>query len=78
MKLRLGPLTDEKPVKVSIDVPAEVYRDLTAYAEAHAAACNQPSQGPAKLIVPMLTLFMAGDREFGKVRRRLLERDTGQ
>ncbi|HEX8300047.1 DUF2274 domain-containing protein [Sphingomonas sp.] len=70
MNLKLGPIADDKPVKVSIDVPAEVFRDLTAYAEAHAAATGQRSQGPAKLIVPMLTLFMASDREFTKVRRR--------
>jgi len=70
MNLKLGPIADDKPVKVSIDVPADVYRDLAAYAEAHAAAANQPSQGPAKLIVPMLTLFMASDREFAKLRRQ--------
>jgi hypothetical protein len=70
MSLKLGPLADDKPVKLSIDVPAEVFRDLTAYAEAHAASTGQQSQGPAKLIVPMLTLFMASDREFAKVRRQ--------
>ncbi len=69
MNLKLGPIVDDKPVRVSIDVPADVFRDLTAYAEAHAAAANQPSQGPAKLIVPMLSQFMASDREFAKVRR---------
>lgn len=71
MSLKLGPIADDKPVKVSIDVPADVYRDLTAYAEAHAAAANQPSRGPAKLIVPMLVSFMASDREFAKGRRQL-------
>lgn len=70
MTLKLGPIVDDKPVKVSIDVPADVYRDLTAYAEAHAAATGQASQGPAKLIVPMLAQFMATDRGFSKVRRR--------
>lgn len=70
MTLKLGPIADDKPVRVSIDVPAEVYRDLTAYAEAHASATGQASQGPAKLIVPMLTQFMASDRGFAKVRRQ--------
>lgn len=70
MTLKLGPIADDKPVRVAIDVPADVYRDLAAYADAHAAATGQASQGPAKLIVPMLTLFMASDREFAKVRRR--------
>jgi hypothetical protein len=70
MTLKLGPIADDKPVKVSIDVPAEVYRDLRAYAEAHAAETGQPSQGPAKLIVPMLSEFMTADREFAKIRQR--------
>ena len=69
MTLKLGPIADDKPVRVSIDLPAEVFRDLGAYAEAHAAATGQSSQGPAKLIVPMLVQFMASDREFAKVRR---------
>jgi hypothetical protein len=69
MTLKLGPIADDKPVKVSIDVPADIYRDLTAYAEAHAAETGQPSQGPAKLIVPMLAQFMMSDREFMKIKR---------
>ncbi|MDK2769695.1 MAG: DUF2274 domain-containing protein [Sphingomonas sp.] len=69
MTLRLGPIADDKPVKLSIDMPADVYRDLTAYAEAHAAQTGQASQGPAKLIVPMLAQFMAADREFAKIKQ---------
>lgn len=67
--LRLGPIPDDKPVKLTIDVPPDVHRDLSLYAEAHAAAAGQESQGPAKLIVPMLAQFMAGDREFIKLKR---------
>lgn len=70
MTLKLGPIADDKPVKVTIDVPADVYRDLSAYADAHAAATGKASQGPAKLIVPMLAQFMADDRGFAKVRRQ--------
>lgn len=70
MTLRLGPIPDDKPMKLTIDVPADVYRDLAAYAEAHAKQTGQASQGPAKLVVPMLTQFMASDRGFAKVRRQ--------
>jgi len=69
MTLRLGPIADDKPVRLAIDMPADVHRDLTAYAEVHAAQTGQASQGPAKLIVPMLVQFMADDRGFAKVRR---------
>jgi hypothetical protein len=29
-KLKLGPLTDDRPVKVSVELPAAVHRDLLA------------------------------------------------
>lgn len=32
-KLKLGPLVDEKPVRVTVELPAAVHRDLVAYAE---------------------------------------------
>ncbi|MEZ0242936.1 MAG: DUF2274 domain-containing protein [Sphingomonas sp.] len=68
--LRLGPIADEKPVKLTIDVPPGVYQDLLTYAEAHAAATGQTAVGPAKLVVPMLAQFMASDRGFAAVKRR--------
>jgi hypothetical protein len=69
MTLKLGPIPDNKPVKISIEIPADVYRDLSAYAEAHASATGQTPSGPAKLIVPMISHFMSTDREFAKLRR---------
>ena len=32
-KLKLSPLVDEKPVKLTVELPAQVHRDLVAYAE---------------------------------------------
>ena len=32
-KLKLGPIADDKPVKVTVELPATLHRDLTAYAE---------------------------------------------
>lgn len=32
-KLKLGTLVDDKPVKLSIELPAGVHRDLVAYAQ---------------------------------------------
>ena len=29
-KLKLGPLPDDKPVKVTVELPASVHRDLVA------------------------------------------------
>lgn len=68
-KLKLGPLADDKPVKVSIELPAVVHRDLVAYAEVLGRSSGQPVSEPAKLIVPMIARFMATDRAFAKARR---------
>ena len=68
-KLKLGPIPDDKPVKITLDLPADVHRDLVAYAEALARETGQTHE-PAKLIAPMLTRFMATDRAFAKQRRQ--------
>jgi hypothetical protein len=68
-KLKIGALPDERPVKVSIELPASVHRDLLAYAKAVASESGQPISDPGKLIAPMLARFMATDRGFAKRRR---------
>lgn len=67
-KLKLGPLVDDKPVRVTVDLPATVHRDLLAYAEVLAMESGQQVE-PVKLIPPMLARFMATDRAFAKARR---------
>lgn len=76
-KLKLGPLADDKPVKVSIELPAGVHRDLVAYAEVLGRESGQPVSEPAKLIVPMIERFMATDRVFAKARRSNVHSGTG-
>lgn len=68
-KLKLGALDDDKPVKVSLEIPAAVHRDLVAYAEVLASTTGRPVGDPVKLIVPMVERFMATDRGFLKARR---------
>lgn len=69
-KLKLGPLTDERPVKLTVELPAVIHRDLAAYAAALAAETGGEAVAPEKLVAPMLTRFMAGDRGFSRGRRR--------
>ena len=69
-KLKLGALVDDKPVRLTLDLPAGVHRDLATYAAALARETSQPAQDPAKLIAPMLARFMATDRAFAKARRQ--------
>ena len=68
-KLKLGSFTDDKPVKLTLELPANVHRDLLAYAEVLARETGQPISDPSKLVAPMLARFMATDRAFGKARR---------
>lgn len=69
MKLKLGPIADDKPVKVTLELPAALHRNLIAYAEVLARGTGQPATDPVKLIVPMLERFIATDRGFVKARR---------
>jgi hypothetical protein len=68
--LKLGPLTDDRPTKLTIDLPASVFRDLQSYAEVLASQSGRSAPiEPARLIAPMLERFMATDRGFAKARR---------
>lgn len=67
-KLRLGAILDEKSVKLAIDLPAAIHRDLVIYAEVLSRETGQEID-VAKLVGPMLARFMATDRAFAKARR---------
>ena len=68
-KLKLGAIEDDKPVKLAIELPAALHRDLVAYAQALSSENAQNAVDPAKLIAPMLARFIASDRAFAKFRR---------
>ena len=68
-KLKLGPIPDNKPVKLTVEVPAELHRDLIAYGEILGQDAEQGPIEPKKLVVPMLERFIATDRGFAKARR---------
>lgn len=68
-KLKLGRISNDKPVKVTIELPAALHGDLVAYAEALARETKQEISDPLKLIAPMLARFMLTDRGFAKARK---------
>ncbi len=68
-KLKLGAIADDKPTKVTVELPAAVHRDLVAYAEALARETGQPINDPVRLIVPMLQRFISTDRGFARSRK---------
>jgi hypothetical protein len=76
-KLKLGAIAVDKPVKLVVELPANVHRDLLAYAEALARETGQSILDPIKLIAPMLERFMATDRAFANARRAGQVRSAG-
>ncbi|MCK9540477.1 MAG: DUF2274 domain-containing protein [Novosphingobium sp.] len=69
-KLRLGPIVEEKPVKLTIELPGALFRMLGDYAREHARAngLGEPLAAE-RLIAPMLEHFMRTDRGFARRRR---------
>lgn len=76
-KLKLGPLADERPMKLNVELPAAVHRNLVAYAEVLGRTTGQTISDPAKLIVPMIERFMSTDRAFAKARRTMSQAGAG-
>jgi hypothetical protein len=68
-KLKLNAIEDDKPVRLTVELPAAVHRDLVIYAEALGEGTGKATVEPAKLVPPMLARFMATDRAFAKLRR---------
>lgn len=68
-KLKLGAILDDKPVKVTVELPAALHRDLARYAEALSRESGQQLADPIRLIVPMLERFIASDRGFTRSTR---------
>jgi hypothetical protein len=62
-------------VKLTIELPAAVHRELTVYAEVFARETGQTVE-PAKLIAPMLARFMASDRGYAKARLKAQKGDS--
>jgi hypothetical protein len=67
-KLKLSAIPDDKPVKLTVELPAAVHRDLVAYAEVLGGETGRAVE-PAKLVAPMLARFMSTDRAFLRMRR---------
>lgn len=69
-KLKLSAIPDDKPMKLTVELPAEVFRDLQAYAAILGKTAGEvPPPDPAKLVAPMLQRFMATDKGFRKEKK---------
>ena len=73
-KLKLTMIADDKPIRLAVEIPATVHRDLVAYAEVLSRQSGQKID-PAKLVAPMLARFMSTDRAFSQARREKQGKD---
>jgi len=71
-KLKLSAIPDDKPVRLTVELPATVHRDLVAYAAVLGRETGQALE-PVKLIAPILARFMSTDRAFLRARREKQE-----
>jgi len=67
-KLKLSAIPDDRPVKLTVELPGAVHRNLVAYAEMFSQEHGQ-QVAPAKLVPSMLARFMSADRAFVRARR---------
>lgn len=77
-KLKLGPIKDDKPVKLTLELPADLHRDLLAYGEILGRESGGDPVPPAKLIAPMVERFMATDRGFARAKATELRKQDIQ
>lgn len=68
-KLKLDAILDDKPIKVTVELPSSLHRDLVTYAEVLSHQSGQQVGDPVRLIVPMLQRFIATDRGFARSRK---------
>ncbi len=69
-KLKLGPLPEDKPVRLTIVVSAELAALLRAYAEAVGSGNTKPIT-VERIVPPILERFIRTDRAFMRTRRHV-------
>jgi hypothetical protein len=74
-KLKLGAIPDDKPVRLTITLTADLHALLVEYTEAHAKEFDR-KVSPEKLVPHMLERFIRTDRAFARTRRSKPARRT--
>ena len=67
-KLKIGPLPDTTPVKLTVAVEPDLHGDLDTYAALYERAYGEKAS-VAALVPHMLRAFLAGDTGFKRAKR---------
>lgn len=70
MSLKLGPIPDQKPVKITMTLPPDIHAALSDYAALHAREYGNQSS-VADIAGLMIEKFLASDRQFKRARKTL-------
>lgn len=68
-RLKLSDLADEKSLRIAVELPARLHRELLAYAVALNDGEAKGAPSPERLIPVMIERFIATDRSYSKARR---------
>lgn len=74
-KLKIRPLPDRTPVKVSVAIDPGLHADLQDYAAVYQKTYGEKA-AIAALVPQMLTAFLASDAGFRKARRALISPES--
>lgn len=69
-RLKLCDITDEKPVRLTIEISARLHRRLIEYGVAINGGAKEGAPEPGTIVAPMLERFIASDRGFAKDRKQ--------
>jgi len=69
-KLRISLPVEEKPIKLCLELPIALYKDIQLYAELLFAESESNPVEPEKLIAPMLQNFINSDESFNQARKQ--------
>lgn len=73
-RLKLTDITDQKPVRLTIELPARLHRELLAYGVVLNNGEEKDAPPAERLIPPMIERFIATDRGFARLRRHSASR----
>ncbi|MEM7569912.1 MAG: DUF2274 domain-containing protein [Pseudomonadota bacterium] len=76
-KLKIGPLPDRTPVKVTISVEPALHAELKLYAKLYYETYGQKADMSA-LVPSMLSVFLASDAGFKKALKVLRDAEAAQ
>ena len=68
-RISLADIADEKPVRLTIEIPARLHRELMSYCAALGAGQNGALPPPERVVPAMVEKFIATDRSYARQRK---------